>query len=130
VALLGHSAVVTIVLVLNASLLVYALHKHHVPSRIGDLIGPDSGATCDDLRQYNRWLHFAINLLSTILLGSSSYCAQLLAAPTRKDVDKAHQNKTWFDIGVQSIRNLRKIDKKRRILWFCLMISSGMLHFM
>lgn len=120
----------TSVLALNTSIAAYAIDRYGISRNIGDLIGPENDASCSDIRQYNGLLHFGINVLSTILLGSSNYCAQLLVAPTRKAVDKEHLNKRWFDVGVQSMHNLRKIDSKRRILWSCLMLSSGILHLM
>ena len=93
-----------------------------------DILGPHNGGTCDSVRFYNRWLHFLINALSTILLGASNYCAQLLVAPTRKEVDRAHGDKRWLDIGVQSFRNLRTVNTERKVVWVFLMLSSGLLH--
>ena len=59
------------------------------------------------------------------------YCAQLLAAPTRSEVDTAHHNGEWLDIGVPSLRNLwkKRIAGKRKAAWTLLMISSVLLHF-
>lgn len=68
--------------------------------------------------------------MSTLLLGSSNYCAQLLTAPTRSEVDTAHEEKDWLDIGVPSLRNLwkKRIARKRKMAWTLLMISSVFLH--
>lgn len=128
VTLIVHQVISGYVLLFNLTVTIYAVNKHGITKNIGDILEPSSGTNCDEVKQYNKLLHFAINVLSTILLGSSNYCAQLLVAPTRKEVDKAHKRHKWFDIGVQSTRNLWRIDKKRRITWFCLMISSGLLH--
>lgn len=76
----------------------------------------------------NSYLHFAINLLSTILLSSSNYCMQCLSAPTRKEVNTAHAKGVWLDIGIPSMRNLRYIDRRRVILWGLLGLSSLPLH--
>ena len=59
------------------------------------------------------------------------YCAQLLAAPTRSEVDKAHHNGEWLDIGVPSLRNLwkKRIAGPRKAAWTLSMISSVLLHF-
>ncbi|KAG9196600.1 hypothetical protein G6011_01721 [Alternaria panax] len=69
-----------------------------------------------------------INALSTALLGASNYCAQLLVAPTRTEVNNAHKDKRWLDIGIQSSRDLWKVNPKRRMIWMLLMLSSGLLH--
>jgi hypothetical protein len=74
------------------------------------------------------WLDLAVNVLSTLLLGASNNCAQLLSSPERKDVDKAHLSGKWLDIGVPSARNLWRIDLKRRALWFLLFASSTPIH--
>ncbi|PVH96548.1 hypothetical protein DM02DRAFT_535057 [Periconia macrospinosa] len=72
---------------------------------------------CERARQLNTLLHLAINILSTILLSSSNYCMQILSAPTRKEVDEAHAKGQWLDIGVLSIRNLRRINRRRVMLY-------------
>lgn len=76
------------------------------------------------------WLHLAINVLSTVLLGASNYCMQCLSSPTRGDVDKAHSKGVWLDIGVPSVRNLRRISGRRFALWCLLAVSSIPLHFL
>jgi hypothetical protein len=103
------------VFLFNFSITVYATkllqgNGHN----FADILQPDKNWSCDVVRQYNRWLHFAINALSTILLGASNYCAQLLLAPMRKDIDRAHGQSKWLDIGVQSFRNLRACKPMRK----------------
>lgn len=53
---------------------------------------------------------------------------QLLSAPTRVYIDRAHSSGHWLDIGIPSIRNLRFSDWKRRSLWLALCVSSIPLH--
>ncbi|CAG8947876.1 unnamed protein product [Penicillium salamii] len=55
-------------------------------------------------------------------------CDQLLVAPTRKDIEEAHNKRRTLDVGIQSFRNLRSVDTRRRVLWVLLMLSSGLLH--
>ena len=76
------------------------------------------------------WLHLAINVLSTILLSASNYCIQCLSSPTRQEVNKAHANAEWLDIGVPSIRDLRYIGWRRIITWWLLGLNSVPLHLM
>ena len=73
-------------------------------------------------------MHVAINVLSTLLLGASNYSMQCLSSPTRREVDKAHSQGIWLDIGVPSVRNLRKLSTTRIVLWWLLAISSIPLH--
>jgi hypothetical protein len=72
--------------------------------------------------------HVLINVLSTVLLTSSNYAMQILCAPTRHEIDRAHANGQWLEIGIMSIRNLRHIDRRRATLWVLLAISSAPLH--
>lgn len=74
------------------------------------------------------WLHLIINILSTLLLGASNYSMQCLSSPTRSEIDKAHRQKLWLDIGVPSVRNLRRISASRIALWWLLAASSIPLH--
>lgn len=83
---------------------------------------------CDTTKKINVGVHLLINILSTILLGASNYCMQCMSAPTRADAERAHAQFTWVDIGVPSIRNLRKINRLRASLWLMLGISSLPLH--
>lgn len=83
---------------------------------------------CDRVELLNTGLHVLINVLSTILLSGSNYCMQCLSAPTRNEVDKAHQQGNWLDIGIPSIRNVRHLGRKRIILWVLLALTSLPLH--
>lgn len=53
---------------------------------------------------------------------------QCLSSPTRSEIDKAHGQGIWLDIGVPSIRNLRRLSTTRIVLWWLLAISSIPLH--
>jgi len=81
----------------------------------------------------SRWsigLHLLINILSSSLLGASSYCMQRLVAPTREEINKAHKKGTWLDVGVLSLRNLPNISSRRLVVWSLLAMSSIPLHFL
>lgn len=84
--------------------------------------------TCDDIEHTGLAIHLVINVVSTLLLGASNYCMQCLSAPTREDVDRAHQKGTWLDIGVPSLRNLRFIKQGNLVYWMLLGLSSIPLH--
>ncbi|KAH7062959.1 hypothetical protein BKA63DRAFT_189701 [Paraphoma chrysanthemicola] len=72
--------------------------------------------------------HVLINVLSTALLTASNYAMQTLCAPTRADVDRAHANGQWLEIGIMGVHNLRHIGRRRTLLWFLLAFSSAPLH--
>ena len=116
----------TAVLVLNTSVIIYAAAKNGISNDFGDIYR----GHCNLVAKYNILIHIGINIVSTMLLSASNYCAQLLVAPTRSEVDRAHERGDWLDIGVPSLRNLRKrrISKKRKATWALLMISSALLH--
>jgi len=83
---------------------------------------------CDQARRLNEYLHWIINVISTVLLSASNYGMQCLSAPTRNEVDRSHAKRQWLDIGVMSFRNIFKISRKRALLWFALGFSSMPLH--
>ncbi|KAF4499899.1 hypothetical protein FAGAP_3900 [Fusarium agapanthi] len=85
--------------------------------------------SCDKISRANLWIHLAINIIGTGVLGSSNFFMQVLVAPTRQDVDRAHASKRWVEIGVHSIHNFRFISKRRIFLWALFSLTSIPLHF-
>lgn len=85
---------------------------------------------CNTVRRWDGIVHGLINILSTLLLSASNLTLQLMAAPTRREVDKAHSKGVWLDIGVPSFRNLLHLPMKNRIMWLLLAISSLPIHFL
>ncbi|THX04654.1 hypothetical protein D6D18_03211 [Aureobasidium pullulans] len=89
----------------------------------------DGSATVfEEMKRITFWADLAINILSTLLLGASNNCTQLLAAPTRKDIDDAHAAGRWLDVGVSSMRNILAVSGWRKCLCACLFLSSIPLH--
>lgn len=86
--------------------------------------------SCSAASRINQGIHILINMLSTILLGASNLCMQLLASPTLAEIDVAHAKRVWLDIGIPSYRNLKHIPRSRRITWWILAVSSLPLHFL
>jgi hypothetical protein len=82
------------------------------------------------VKNLDLWVHLLINILSTGMLSASNFCMQLQAAPTRANVDQAHENNEWMDIGVSSYRNLKYISKSRKVAWALLAVSSLPIHFL
>ena len=84
--------------------------------------------SCKTSNALDIFIHLLINIFSTCLLGASNYCMQCLNAPTRDEVDKAHSEKKWVDIGVPSFRNLSFMTKSKLLMWSLLALSSIPLH--
>lgn len=112
------------VLVLNTSATIWGVAKFGVHGGLGTI----QDGSCTTTKNVGFWLHLIINVLSTLLLGASNYSMQCLSSPTRGEVDKAHRQNLWLDIGVPSVRNLRRISASRIALWWILAASSIPLH--
>jgi hypothetical protein len=71
-----------------------------------------------------------VNVLGTLLLGASNYCIQCLSAPTRKELDKAHEKGGFLDVGIPSFHNIKSnvIGTRKKLLWWILAFSSLPLH--
>ena len=121
----------SLVFITNLSVLIWAATRNHGLSDMTLTLRTGSNsAQCEAIQDLNKWGHLLINVLSTVLLSGSNYCMQCLCSPTRSEVDKAHSMSTWLDIGIQSMRNLKKINKMRTGLWILLSVSSVPVHLM
>lgn len=109
---------------INIGLTVYIRSRFNIKRGIGIMYE----GSCDKSKQLDTWIHLLINALSSALLAASNYTGQVLSAPTRQDINKAHYKRIWLDVGVQSLRNLTKISKFKSTLWTILVISSLPLH--
>lgn len=112
------------VLLINIGLTIWASTLNGLSNGIATV----QNGSCQKTRNLSLWLHLAINVLSTVLLGASNYCMQCLSSPTREEIDRAHARRIWLDIGVPSLRNLRGIAQNRVVLWWLLALSSIPLH--
>ncbi|KAL1629800.1 hypothetical protein SLS56_005196 [Neofusicoccum ribis] len=83
---------------------------------------------CGKVDRVSTGVHLLINVLSTLLLGSSNYIQQCLSAPTRREVDLAHLKGIWLEIGQPSLRNLRFVPRWKLLMWILLALSSLPLH--
>ena len=122
----GYSIIAALVLVANLASAIFFKLRWKPRKDIGTMYRGE----CTVAQGLNSWLHIAINVLSTALLGVSNSCMQLLAAPTRREIDEAHDRHSWLDIGVPSFRNIWHISTWRRIVIFLLAASSIPLHFL
>ena len=95
---------------------------------VNDGVGTMQRGSCAETKRLNFWIHFAINVLSTALLGASNYTMQCLSSPTRRDIEVAHMQRRWLDIGIPSLRNVRQLSKRIVFFWLSLALSSVPLH--
>lgn len=126
VMLLTCSLTAVVIFLINFSSTIVLKMKWGSASDINDIFKGD----CSRTEQISTGLHLVINLLSTLLLGASNMCMQLLVAPTRSEIDRAHKKFAWLDIGVPSLRNLRYIGRERLVIWVLLGFSSVPIHFL
>jgi hypothetical protein len=87
-----------VILIANVVLVAVLGSKYETDSE-RDLIRLYEG-DCKRVRTIGLRSHIGINILSMLLLGASNLCMQLLAAPTREEIDTAHQKKIWLDFGI------------------------------
>lgn len=122
--ILWTSAVTAVILLFNIIFLSVSVGKYGTSDGVGTLFQGD----CGQAWLTNSALHVAINILSTVLLGASNYAMQVLSAPTRHQVDRAHAAQTSLLIGVPNMKNLGWIGPRRVILWLLLAVSTLPLH--
>lgn len=73
-------------------------------------------------------LGLLVNITSTGILASSNFFMQVLNAPTREEVDRAHSCGSWLDVGIPSFRNTLRMKRWRLAAWLLLCISSTPIH--
>lgn len=92
-------------------------------------VGTFFAGNCTRVSRLNSGIHAVMNIFSGILLSSGNYCMQLLVSPSRDEIDEAHSKGISLRIGVPNVRNLRHVDRKRVVGWFCIGIIATLLHF-
>ena len=113
-----------LVFIVNLSVAVWTSTRHITAAGTTTVFEGD----CAKARHISLWAHPFINILSTLLLGASNNALQCITSPTREEVEAAHAEDKWMDIGVPSIGNVFRIAGYRRLLWVCLALSSIPLH--
>ncbi|OTA86765.1 hypothetical protein M434DRAFT_147619 [Hypoxylon sp. CO27-5] len=83
---------------------------------------------CESTSRLNLIFHLLLNILSTGILASSNYFMQVVSAPSREELDKAHRIFHSLDIGIPSFKNMQSISHFKRICWFALLSSSLPIH--
>lgn len=115
-----------LVFVFNLGVTVWILSRQNHFKDLGDLYT----SSCDQMTIINTVVHLFINICSSLVLSSGSFCAQCLVAPTRREISKAHKVGDWLEIGASSFRNLRgnRINARRKFLAIGLFLGCLPLH--
>ncbi|KAF1931586.1 uncharacterized protein M421DRAFT_55896 [Didymella exigua CBS 183.55] len=85
-------------------------------------------AACGAISTLETGIKVALNVISTLILGASTYAMQGTTAPTRDEVQSAHKKGKWLEIGTQSWRNLSYVSKRHATIWSVLAFTSLPLH--
>lgn len=122
--LLG-AATALFVLVVNVILLAWASTKH-----INAITGDRSifEGSCSRMQTTFTWSHLGINVLLSLLLGSSNFAIQCLSAPTREDIDRVHKKCNSLDTGISGFLNWKVMAWWRKSLWIFFLLTSLPLH--
>ncbi|KAI9663492.1 MAG: hypothetical protein M1831_002501 [Alyxoria varia] len=95
---LAGAVISGVVLVANIAVTVWAVAaRGHQYDGQGSYVIDDR--SCDTSQRVSTGWHILINILSTLLLSASNAGMQILAAPDRSEVDKAHSQGSWLNIG-------------------------------
>ncbi|KAF4974688.1 hypothetical protein FZEAL_8435 [Fusarium zealandicum] len=116
-------------LVLVAAIVCLALAsaKGHISTSDSSLMEGSSEA----VQAISRGILAAVNVFAIVLIAGANYVVQILSSPTRAEVDIAHQNLKWLDIGIPSLRNLSTISSSRAalaIITMVLAVSSQVIY--
>lgn len=113
-----------LVLLINLGVLIWAVSRFPIQAGIASIYR----GSCATAKSISIWTHLLINILSTLLLAASNAGMQVVVAPTRAEIDRAHARRRWVDVGVHTVRNLMYIARSRLALWALLGLSSVPLH--
>ncbi|KAJ4135352.1 hypothetical protein NW765_009323 [Fusarium oxysporum] len=83
---------------------------------------------CSQSKTINLFLHLLLNVFSTLILASSNYFMQILNAPSRVELDRAHARSGWVNIGAPSMRNFLYLGPVKFTCWLILACSSVPIH--
>ncbi|KAI0543313.1 hypothetical protein F4679DRAFT_577720 [Xylaria curta] len=86
--------------------------------------------SCTTSSTLGLFLHLLINTISGAILASSNFFMQVLSAPSREEIDRAHAWLRSLEIGVPSVKNLWHMSWFKLISWFIFFFSSVPIHFL
>lgn len=83
---------------------------------------------CTQSNRISLFLHLLLNIVSTLIIASSNFFMQVLNAPTREEVDRAHARNRWLEIGVPSVGNIFHVSSFKTTAWILFNLSSIPIH--
>ncbi|KAI3320958.1 hypothetical protein HD806DRAFT_546783 [Xylariaceae sp. AK1471] len=83
---------------------------------------------CTTSSAVSLFLHLLLNIVSGAILASSNFFMQVLSAPSREEINRAHAWLRSLDIGIPSIKNLWHMSWFKLISWFIFFLSSVPIH--
>lgn len=113
-------------LLINIAVFLWLFFKFRTNGGIGLI----RTSNCGEIGAMQTAIKVGLNVISTLILGASTYAMQGTTSPTREEVDKAHSKGKWLEIGTQSWRNLLYVSRKHAALWSVLALTSLPLHLM
>lgn len=84
--------------------------------------------SCHSISRIDAGIHVLLNIVSSLFLGAGNHCMQILSAPSRQEVVRAHAAGRFLEIGVPSLYNLRSIGRTRTALWAAIGLVATILH--
>ena len=120
----GWTALAILALIINTALTIAVATTYGFQDGVGTLKQGD----CNCIQRNNTAFHVVINVLSAALLAGSNYCMQCLSAPSREEVDRAHEQGVALDIGIPSLTNFKYLRISKLISWLLFAFSSLPLH--
>ncbi|OQE13750.1 hypothetical protein PENSTE_c046G09042 [Penicillium steckii] len=79
---------------------------------------------CDEINKTATGLHVLVNIIVLTLIATSSYCCQVLAAPSRETIDRIHSQRVWISIGASSFSNIWYAPFWRKTMWILIFGTS------
>jgi hypothetical protein len=110
----------TLILIVESVILIIALTTTRILEGETVIFSGD----CTRANNIHTGLRAVINLLAVVLLAGANYVFQVLLSPTRAEVDAAHEQKRWLNIGVPSFRNLARISTFRAALGVAILLVA------
>ena len=124
VFLVARIIAIAIIFFFNIIWLVRAKVQHGTTHGFGTV---DRGA-CDTIENLNSRMHVVINVLSTVLLASTTTFMILAYSPTRSEIDTAHRKQQHLTVGSIGVRNLSHISGKRAAIYIILLLALAPVH--
>jgi hypothetical protein len=118
-------AAATVVVIVNLSMLAWVATRYPPNFRgMGTILLGD----CTTVNQLNSTAHVLLNMVSSLALGAGNFCMQVLAAPSRNEMNIAHGKGVCLEIGIPSVKNLRHVERQRVTAWVFIGLVSILLH--